>query len=309
MNFGALLKPGIEGGRFFLVDYLPTYAAGLLLTTFVWAGAPGPLDFGRAWRTAAGLGVGEIVVATLVATLVALLFQPLQLPLVRLLEGQWPPPLRPLAQWSRRRQLAAMRRLEGVERQVEDPAAEPTEAQIQQAGQAGTQLRSRYPAADLCRPTALGNVLAAMESRAGHAYGFDAVTAWPRLYPLLGTSVKAIVDDRRNALDTAARLSVTMLVTGIATVGLLSVSGWWILLAAIPLIVSVVAYRGTVHAAEAYSDSVHVAFDLHRFELVNALHLTLPVNDEEERAVNMKLSDFWRQGTANPTTYHHSKEK
>ncbi len=53
------------------------------------------------------------------------------------------------------------------------------------------------PAPELLRPTLPGNVLAAVESRAGEPYGLDAVVAWPRLYPLLGEGVKAVVDDRR----------------------------------------------------------------------------------------------------------------
>ena len=45
----------------------------------------------------------------------------------------------------------------------------------------------------LVRATGLGNALAAMEDSAGAAYGLDAVVAWPRLYPLLGDKVRAVV--------------------------------------------------------------------------------------------------------------------
>src|SRR5690348_14575077 len=93
------------GGRFQLVSYLPTYAATVFLLLLVWAGAPGqPLRFDRAWRTAAGLGLGEVVVVALVVTLVALLLHPLQLRTVRLLEGDWPRLAAPLARLARHRQ-------------------------------------------------------------------------------------------------------------------------------------------------------------------------------------------------------------
>ncbi|HEX5406698.1 MAG TPA: hypothetical protein VFX16_30865 [Pseudonocardiaceae bacterium] len=266
--------------------------------------APGPLRVERAWHTAAGLGIAEIVLLALAMTLVAVLVHPLQLALVRLPEGSWPRPFGALARWSRERQVEARCELERHDRLIED-GAEPTEAQIQSAGQAGAELRTRLPAEELCRPTALGNVLAAMETRAGQAYGFDAVVAWPRLHPVLGERTRAVVDDRRNTLDMAARLSVTMFVTGLAAVGLLAASGWWLLLALIPLTTSWIAYRGAVLAAIAYGESVDTAFDLHRFDLIVALHLPIPTDDTEKRAANTVLCERWRQGITTPTTYRH----
>jgi len=305
VNLDALARPGIDGGRFFLIDYLPVYAAALLIATLVWAGAPGPLEASRAWRTASNLGIGELVLAALAVTLLAVLIHPFQLALVRLLEGQWPEILGPVTRWSRRRQVTARRRLAGLEELPEDTDVPVSQARVQEAGQAGAQLRMRFPAEELCRPTALGNVLAAMETRAGDAYGFDAVVAWSRLYPVLGKRVRTIVDDSRNTLDAAARLSVTMLVTGLVAVVLLAFSGWWIFLAAIPFAAAWLASRGAVHAAMAYSEAVDAAFDLHRFDLTTALHLPLPVNDKVERSANAKLCDFWRQGLETPTEYQH----
>ncbi len=82
----AGLAPG-SSGWFFLVSYLPTYAGALSILWLARAGAPGgALCMRRAWRTAAGLGVGEIVLITVVAVV----FQPLQLAMVRLLQGGWP---------------------------------------------------------------------------------------------------------------------------------------------------------------------------------------------------------------------------
>ncbi|MGA5318145.1 hypothetical protein ACPCTK_29145 [Streptomyces pseudogriseolus] len=50
----------------------------------------GALSMRRAWRTAAGPGVGEIVLIAAGITVVAVVFQPLQLAMVRLLQGGWP---------------------------------------------------------------------------------------------------------------------------------------------------------------------------------------------------------------------------
>jgi hypothetical protein len=88
--------PRIDGGRFLLVDYLPTYAAVLFVVILVWAGAPGPhIDFGNAWRTAAHLGVGEVILIAIAITLLAVLTHPLQLAMMRVLEGGWPAWARP----------------------------------------------------------------------------------------------------------------------------------------------------------------------------------------------------------------------
>jgi hypothetical protein len=185
-----------------------------------------------------------------------------------------------------------------------------TEQVVQRAGVAGDELRRRFPLPEhLIQPTALGNVLAAMEDTAGRAYGLDAVTAWPRLYPVLGEQVRSIVDDLRDGLDTAARLAVTMTTTAVASLVLLGWSEWWMALAAVPFAVAVVAYRGAVQAALAYSTSVHVAFDLHRFDLLKALHTTPPAVVKDERLTYEQWCDLWRQGVPLPAAQPYANDQ
>jgi hypothetical protein len=237
-------------------------------------------------------------------TLLAVLGTPLQLALVRVLEGQWLSAR--LARLSRRGQERRRKRLADAE---ELPEGEVGEAELQAAGAAGARLRRLFPEPELLRPTLLGNVLAATESRAGEPYGLDAVVAWPRLYPLLGEGVKAVVDDRRAIMDAAARLSVTMAATGVIAAGLLARSGWWVLLALAPLVIARVAYVGAVHAAVAYGESVRVAIDLHRFALIDVLRLPRPSDPDDERRRNAELSDLWRQGLPmSPEPYRHPAE-
>lgn len=105
MKLDAAAKPLGEafGGRFVLVNYLPFYGAALFLLVVIWAGAPGSLRFGRAWSTAGGLGLGEVLLLTVALTLVGAATQPLQLGLVRLAEGYWPRWLNRLAKPLRER--------------------------------------------------------------------------------------------------------------------------------------------------------------------------------------------------------------
>jgi hypothetical protein len=183
---------------------------------------------------------------------------------------------------------------------------EPDEAEEQRAGLAATRLRRRFPLPDhLVRPTGLGNALAAMEDDAGRGYGWDAVVAWPRLYPVLGDKVRALVADRRDAMDASARLSVTAAVTTVIAVALLAHAGWWMLLALVPATVAVLAYLGAVQAAVSYGGVVQVAFDLHRFDMLTALHLDLPADSTAERKIAEALCNHWRQGLPLDGSYLH----
>ena len=158
---------------------------------------------------------------------------------------------------------------------------------------------------DAIRPTALGNALTAMERRAGRQYGWDAVVAWPRLYPLLSPGVRAVVDGQRDRLDALARLAITSAATALLTIALLSGSGWWVLAAAIPAAVARLAYVGAVHSAMSYGEAVTVAFDLHRFDLLTQLHLPLPADIGQERKIASQVSLTWRQGVPPTLSYDH----
>jgi hypothetical protein len=279
---------------------LPTYAASLFVLVLVWAGAPvwlhhgHHLSFNRAWHTASGLGVGEIVLLTVAVTLVAVLLMPLQLAMMRVLEGGWPDALgaglaRRFQLW-RKSRLARAAELPQLREQLTDTV-------VQQAGAAGARLRRRFPLPDhLVRPTALGNALSAMEDTAGRDYGLDAVIVWPRLYAVLGDKIRAVVDDRRDVLDGAGRMAVTAAITALTALVLLWGSGWWLALVLIPALIGAVAYAGAVAAAVAYGEAVRSSFDLHRFDLLTSLKLALPHTRDQEREVNQALCDMWRQG-------------
>jgi len=299
---------GISSGRFFLVAHLPTYAAAAYLLVLCWAGAPGAdLRFRDAWRTAAGLGAGEILLLLIAVTLAALVLHPLQLPLVRLLEGFWPRWCGALARAGLRRQRRILRR---YRRAAELSRDTPPDAEgVRRAGLADTELRRRFPArGELLRPTRLGNALAALEDRAGAPYGWDAPVAWPRLYPLLSVQVRAVVDDRRDLLDAMCRLAATAAACAVASLALLARADGWALLSAVPLGLAWLAYGSAVHAAYAYAEAVRLAFDLERFALYPALHIERPADLPAERALNEELSTFWRQGEDPSRAYTHPEE-
>jgi hypothetical protein len=130
----------------------------------------------------------------------------------------------------------------------------------------------------------------------------DAAVTWPRLYPVLGDPARAVVDDRRDSMDASARMTVVMAATATVGAGLLLRTGLWLLLALIPAGLAVLAYVAAAQAALAYGEAVRVAFDLHRFDLLKALHIELPEGPVQERVTFTALSDFWRQGKPLPAT-------
>lgn len=315
MNFGSLMQaPGpLSSARFYRTGYLPTCAAAVFLLVLVWAGAPGKVvSFSKAWHTAATLGIGEVLVLALAVTLAAVVLQPLQLSIVRVLEGGFPDWLG--SGLARQFQLSRKRHLEKAVRDAIDLAVaipddtanrDRRDGYVQQAGVTSARLRSRFPMPEhFVRPTALGNALAAMEETAGAAYGLDAVVIWPRLYPLLADQVRGIVDDLRDSMDAAARLAATGALTAVAAVALLAPhAGWWTILALLPLLIAALAYLGAVQAAVGYGVAMQAAFDLHRFDMLRVLHLGGPANQDAEQECNRALSDFIRQGVPVPFSY------
>ncbi|MFF4532254.1 hypothetical protein ACFY1P_23645 [Streptomyces sp. NPDC001407] len=280
--------------RFAVVSYLPTYVAVLYLTALLAArtGA-GRIDAARALHRLHGLSAAELAVLGVGALLVSVVLHLSQLPLVRLLEGYWPRRAGALTRLAVKCQSRARRRLA----RHADVPPDPTEAERQRALAAAWQLGRRYPPEPVALlPTALGNALRAGEANAGAAYGADAVPWWPRLYPLLGEQVRSIVDDRRDQLDLACRLSVTAGVTGLVGIPLLIGGGWWLSSVAALLLLAWVAYRGAVSAAVGYAEAMTAAFDLHRFDVLAALRLPLPTDPSAEQRLNRRLSRLWSQG-------------
>jgi hypothetical protein len=152
-----------------------------------------------------------------------------------------------------------------------------------------------YPAADAVLPTKLGNILRAAEHRAGSRYGLDAITIWPRLYPLLADKTAAVLNDLRDQLDLAVRFCVMFLLATVITAACLAPYGWWLAVAAGTLAGAGLSYQAALSAAAAYGQAVEAAFDLHRFDLLTALHLSLPADLASEVQANQQLSRFLRQ--------------
>jgi hypothetical protein len=293
---------GDLGTRFRFVSLLPMALLALYALALYWSGAPGqPPDVARVIthaRQAAGWAGFLLALAILTA---ALITEPLQVSLIRVLEGYWGESLpgqllaAPGKAFNRRRRdrLDRRQRQTGTGR----PDSGSTRQTVRQQAareQAARKLRA-YPPRSATLPTRLGNVLRAAEHRAGSRYGLQATSAWPRLYPLLSDKLTGVLDDLRDQLDLAARFCVAFGLATVLSLCCLGGHGWWLAVAAGTFLGAMLCYRAAVTAAAAYGEAIETAFDLHRFDLLKALHLPLPADLVVERAANQRLSRFLAQ--------------
>jgi hypothetical protein len=298
------------GIRFNLIGTLPSAALVLFILAAAWSGAPGDRpDLDRVVTRAQELGADEAALLAVGVLVVSLLLHPLQGSLVRLLEGYWGTSqlagivARPLTERHERRRSQLDDR---AELRVE-PGKEITAEARQRVGSAFWRRRMLYADGPLL-PTLLGNVLRAAERRAGERYGLDTVVVWPRLYPLLSEGLREALADARNQLDMAARFCLTFGLGTIASVAFFAAHGWWLAVAAGMLALAWLSYRGAVGAALSYGNLIEAAFDLQRFDLLEALHQPLPVDLADERRANADLSTFLRgQGFLVNLRYDHGQ--
>jgi len=285
------------GLRFNVVSLLPTAALALFVFGLLASGAPDHApDIHRLSKRVASMNAWQAGAAFLALIAFALVLQPLQLSLVRLFEGYWgrsrlgellaAPGMR-LARYRRR----------ALERATMLPAgSEPSPQQVEAMVVATRRLERSFPPENELMPTQLGNVLRAAENRAGGRYGLLTVVTWPRLYPLLPDKTAAIVDDQRDQLDISARFCAVCLLGAAVSLGLLATHGVWLVVPAAALVLAWICYRAAIAAALQYGVGLETAYDLHRVELLRALHLKLPTDSVSERTTNEAISTFLLQG-------------
>jgi hypothetical protein len=243
------------------------------------------------------LTIAELGMVLWVILVVSVVLQPMELGVVQLLEGYWHPSWMGRVRRMRTDAYRARREQHKEQQKEDDPI---------RARHATWFLRHRLPLPESMMATALGNVLRAAERRAGERYGLDTTAVWPRLYPVIEGRLATVLADQRNQLDLTVRLcmvfltlGVVYLVTSLAQTAYSRslVHSWWIgALAIIGLSMSWLSYRGAVGAAESYGIGMEAAFDLHRFDLLAALHLPLPLTRAEEMRTNTDLSKFLQSG-------------
>jgi hypothetical protein len=286
---------GRFGTRFIVVTVLPNILligyVGILLAAGAPARSPSlpqaltSLDHLNGYRVAA-IVLGVIVISA--AT------HPLQIPLIQFLEGYWwglpfGPMMADRATQRFRDELAK------VNNELKDITDEEELDWATRNSTSRARFRQNWLpdyAAQL-RPTDLGNTLWKGETRAGERYGLDLNEALPRIIPLMSPGVLADLNDRRNQLDAAVRLSVAAGAATAISIGLLLRDGPWLFLALATYVLCWASYRAAVAAARGFSTNLAAAVDLYHLQLFDALSLERPAGIEDEVARHSVLTDFF----------------
>uniref|UniRef100_A0AAU1HV43 Uncharacterized protein n=1 Tax=Streptomyces sp. NBC_00180 TaxID=2903632 RepID=A0AAU1HV43_9ACTN len=261
----------------------------------------GRSDWEAVWpqRPTAILGVISTVVVC--SALLGLLLQPFQVRAVRVLEGYWD-------RWSLTAGLAEAlarvqrRRWEALRRRAHEVADGSRHLRVR--ADARRRLAARPPVEALL-PTALGNALRSGELTAGERYGLTTLSSWPRIYPQVSDRLAEGLRSGRDALDTAVNLCWSFLaLTGASAFALYDEPPvWW--LCGVGLLMAGVAYKGAVTVAQGYSGLMHIVYDLHRFDLLEALHYPLPADRASEAEVFSDLSDLFAGMAPEGRGYEH----
>ena len=273
------------------------WAGGLLL----WLG---PQGLPRAWQRLAALPTvtqsALLIASLLVLAGSARLMDALSLPLLRLLEGYWPPPLDHLAAAcvALRRKAVARRKHRWSALMLKQDEAGLTWREARELARLEAwRLHTPRDAADVM-PTRLGDILRAAETRPRQRYGLDPVLLWPRLWPLLPEALRHDLDAAR------ARMNAQAVAWGWGL--LFAVWAWvspWAL--AVAVVWMAVAYDLLVQSALPFADLLLAAFDTHRWRLYEALRWPPPAESgAPEIAAGQALTRFVQRGmTDEPVLY------
>lgn len=259
--------------------------------------------------TPSDLTIPGTLLGAAVTILVAMTLHPLQFAAVQIMEGYWG--LNPAAlRLTDLRVRSYTVRFSALAESEQDAMAElpdpksrfpPTSKQLQWAWRRQEVLRAlnEFPEDEQdMMPTRLGNILRRYERRAGRPYGISVVLLASHLGLVAPKEQVDYLQDQRTQMDLAVRLTVTSAILALAVTLMFSLSGWWALLALVPLIGAMAFYRGACVVAHHYGNALETVLDLNRRRVYEGLNLPIPQSLAEERAQNALLDQVLRRNGA-----------
>ena len=165
---------------------------------------------------------------------------------------------------------------------------------------------------NLVMPTRLGNILSSAEAYAFDRYGLVAAAVWPRLYHELPKEFQETLQGTRTNLDLFLVLTTLSVLTGAGWQLYLAFNShdWQLFLfASLFWLIAIICYRSALQVALIYSTTLKSTFDLHRWELLQALHIALPSNQETEKSLWLKISQFLYYSVDAEIDYQHKPPK
>ncbi|NPA90559.1 MAG: hypothetical protein GXO55_03785 [Chloroflexi bacterium] len=283
--------------RRFLVGYwMPAFLFGLLLFftagwAMPWLGLTAENYFKLEGLRLSGITLGLL----LLVTVMAYVLHAFTRPIIRVYEGYWP--WRWLQERGIRHQTNQWRSLRGQR----DLAVQQKDRRRYNHLQARL-YRDFPPREDRILPTRLGNVMRAAEDYSKTRYGLDGVFWWPRLEPLLPESLLTRLEAAYTGLVALLNLTTLIILYALLLLGntvavfagclrptLFAWAPGWIVGAALSFILAYLIYRGAITQARAFGDLIRVAYDEHRFRILDALHMPYPQTPVEEHQLWRRL--------------------
>ena len=322
--FSGLLQAGTKalgGARFSLVNLIPTTFFVVFMAALITSGAytdphPSLTLVVDKFSKSPGLAVA----AALGIFLLAVLLRPFQVAIVQFLEGYW----RPWPPFDFANELATERH-----RRIQNTAemtirvgqpGQPSSDAFEDVADYARRLRTlhrqkrraqtisdRYPRAirgsggfvDRFMPTLLGNVLRDGEDNAGRRYGLEMPVIYPRLYPSLSPKLDKAISAQLDMLDTTSAYCIAFGLIALLGLPLIVRLDWWSLVPVVAGLLSILAYRAAIATARGHGRLLATALDLHRFDMLEALHYELPLTVKDELDLNKTLSSLLESRDAN----------
>ncbi|MFD5796468.1 hypothetical protein ACFWIO_23660 [Streptomyces diastatochromogenes] len=290
---------------------------------FAWASSQGGLinvlrEQSKSWGAAPVLTqVMFLVVGLLVLVASSTAMRQAQPYLQRLLEGDWPGPLRHLGSRLARRRASRRFILEARYSELRWRRVQVLTGDQQQENAVPDQTRDldvlavemavirsqlqRLPDPARMRPTRLGNVLQVADSRPLRKYGLEATVVWPVLWQVMTTEERYDVGQSRVGLERNTEA------WGWAALFLAWTPwAWWAAPASV-VASSAIYYASILSAAQTYGQLLEASFDLYRMKLYRALCLPLPASPGEERHSGALLTQFLQDSLLPHVEYQHQE--
>ena len=162
------------------------------------------------------------------------------------------------------------------------------------------------PTPDRLLPTRFGNIIRAAEQEA-QRYGMDAATAWPRLYVTLPETFVTHFASAGAMLDLTVTISFLGAVFAIAGGAFAAATlPWYAILLCVSggALTAWLGYRAAVRAAFTHGELIRVAFDVHRWRLLDAMGLTRPTSLGAERKQWQQIHQVWQRGVPDADQAH-----
>ena len=317
------LATGSNVGRAFSVTSLvPSLFLVMLSWAVIASGAvTGQPEVSKLAVGLKNLSLGSVAIALLLSFAVGYVLHPAQYALTQMLEGYWGAGRvgRALMIRSIKRNRVRQQDLEDalheahqklkqldymVMRFPREDAADPAVALLVDQQQFTKALCDFPEDSTRVMPTRLGNVLRRHEDLAGRAQGLPGVDVVPPLTLVGKPEHKAYLSEAAEQLDAAVSVCVVMALATVIVAGTTLTDGWWLLVALVPYLGGVIAYRGAVSVAHSYGTAMRRLVDLDRFALYEALRLPLPVDSQAElKLANVVASQL--EGTTVFTRFEH----